>query len=209
MKYKLAIFDCDGVLINSETSNRAYYNELLKRMGRSPLTDEEFVFVHSHTAEESVLYLFREELGYTEGLMDLILNEMRKISYNDYLELLELEPGVEETILSIRPPMKTAIFTNRTTTMPGIIERFGFKSLFDSIKTALDVKNPKPDPGGLFELMNSFSVDPKEVVYIGDSKVDEMVASRAGVDFIAYKNNGLAAMFHVKHFVELGYLLKG
>lgn len=207
MRYRVAVFDCDGVLINSEISNRSYYNELLSRVGRSLLTDEEFSFVHAHTAEESVEYLFREELNLPPVLKDLALYEMKRLSYNDYLELLELEPGVRETLIDIRPPIKTAIFTNRTTTMPRITERFMFESLFDCIKTALDVKRPKPDPGGLIEIMNLFCVTPKELVYIGDTKIDELVAKAVGVDFIAYKNNGLNAMFHVKHFNEIGCLL--
>lgn len=208
MRYKVAVFDCDGVLINSERSNRCYYNELLGRMGRSPLTEEEFSFVHAHTAEESVEYLFREELELSAALRDRALIEMRKLSYNDYLELLELEPGVRETLVDIRPPMKTAIFTNRTTTMPRITERFMFNVLFDCIKTALDVKRPKPDPGGLIEIMDFFCVTPNELVYVGDTKVDELVAKAAGVDFIAYKNKVLDAMFHVKHFNEIGCFLR-
>ncbi|MEZ0329446.1 MAG: HAD family hydrolase [Dissulfuribacterales bacterium] len=208
MKYKVAVFDCDGVLINSEISNRLYYNELLKRVGRSLLTDEEFSFVHAHTAEESVEYLFREELELSSAWRDMAMIEMKKLSYNDYLDLLELEPGVREVLLDIRPPLKTAIFTNRTTTMPRITERFMFDTLFDCIKTALDVKRPKPDPGGLIEIMDLFCATPNELVYVGDTRVDELVARAAGVDFIAYKNKELNAMFHVKHFSEIGYFLK-
>ncbi len=208
MRYRVAVFDCDGVLINSETSNRAYYNELLRRAGRSPLTEEEFSFVHAHTAEESVEHLFREELNLPIEMRNQAFYEMKKLYYNDYLGLLELEPGVRETLLRIRPPMKTAIFTNRTTTMPRITESFMFDSLFDCIKTALDVKRPKPDPGGLIEIIEFFGVTPNELVYIGDTKIDELVASAAGVDFIAYKNNRLNAMFHVKHFNEISCLLE-
>ncbi|MDD3553378.1 MAG: HAD family hydrolase [Deltaproteobacteria bacterium] len=207
MRYKVAVFDCDGVLINSETSNLFYYNELLRRMGRFPLTQEEFAFVHSHTAEESVVYLFREELGFSSDLIDKALMEMKNIPYANYLDLLELEPGVVETLQQIRPPIKTAIFTNRTTTMPRITQRFGFDALFDSIKTALDVKRPKPDPSGLMELMEFFGVTARDVVYVGDSRVDELVAKAVGVDFFAYKNKELKAMFHVKHFSEIGGLL--
>lgn len=208
MRYKVAVFDCDGVLINSEISNRAYYNELLRRVGRFQLTEEEFSFVHAHTAEESVEYLFREELNLPTEMREKALYEMKRLSYNNYLNLLELEPGVRETITYIRPPMKTAIFTNRTTTMPRITECFIFNSLFDCIKTALDVKRPKPDPGGLMEIMDFFGVTPDELIYVGDTKVDELVAKAAGVDFIAYKNNRLDAMFHVKHFCEIGWFLK-
>lgn len=209
MRYRVAVFDCDGVLINSETSNRSYYNELLRRAGRSLLTEEEFSFVHAHTAEESVEYLFREELNLPPVLKNLALHEIKKLSYNDYLDLLELEPYVRETLLDIRPPIKTAIFTNRTTTMPRITECFMFDSLFDCIKTAMDVKRPKPDPEGLIEIMEFFSVTKNELVYVGDTKVDELVAKAVRVDFIAYKNNKLDAMFHVKHFGEIGRILRG
>jgi phosphoglycolate phosphatase-like HAD superfamily hydrolase len=41
------------------------------------------------------------------------------------------------------------------------------------------------------------------VVYIGDSKLDELTAINAGVKFIAYKNPSLHADFHAGSLYEV------
>ena len=36
----LVIFDCDGVLFDSAAANVAYYNAVLERLGRPPMSEE-------------------------------------------------------------------------------------------------------------------------------------------------------------------------
>lgn len=48
-----------------------------------------------------------------------------------------------------------------------------------------DVEKPKPDPEGLLKLLELFGVRKNELLYIGDSHVDEKAAAAAGVDFCA------------------------
>jgi len=51
---KLVVLDCDGVMFDSREANRTFYGHLREHFGRPPLTDEEFAFVHTHSAPESV-----------------------------------------------------------------------------------------------------------------------------------------------------------
>jgi len=202
--YELAIFDCDGVLFDSREANRAYYNRILEYFGRDPLDKSELSFVHMHTAEESVTFLFRE---YPDILPDA-LNYARKLDYIQFIEYMTMEPGVSDTLEELRPYMKTAISTNRSTTMKRLREIFGLDKWFDIIVCALDVERPKPDPEGVFKILNNLEVHREKAIYIGDSKVDEEVAKRSGLDLIAYKNPDLDARFHVKHFLEIKDILK-
>jgi phosphoglycolate phosphatase len=202
-RFDLAIFDCDGVILDSTESNRAYYNSILAEFGQSPLTDRQFSFVHMHTAEESVRYLFKDDLDLQRKALDYA----RSLDYSRFLAYLDLEPGVNETLTSIRPPLLTALSTNRSNTMPRLVEIFGLDNWFDTIVCALDVSNPKPDPEGVFKILDRLHVTRDRAIYIGDSVIDEMVASRAGIPLIAYKNNNLKAMFHVKHFSQIRSIL--
>ena len=54
---KVVAFDCDGVLFDTEQSNRAFYNEILNHLGKPELTPEQFAFVHMHTLDESLTFL--------------------------------------------------------------------------------------------------------------------------------------------------------
>ena len=185
-RFDLAIFDCDGVLLDSREANRAYYNAILKEFGRRSMNDKELSFVHMHTAEESVKYLFKDDMVSSEGSPGLCSDLWITLGF---LDCLIMEPGVGDTMESIRPPMLTAVSTNRSTTMSMVVDIFGLDKWFDVIVCALDVNNPKPDPEGVFKILEILGVDKDRAIYIGDSVVDEMVAYRAGIPLIAYKNS--------------------
>ena len=202
-RFDLAIFDCDGVILDSREANRAYYNAILEEFGRVSMNDKELSFAHMHTAEESVKYLFRDDIAAQKEA----LVYAQTLDYTRFLDCLIMEPGVGDTIESIRPPMLTAVSTNRSTTMSRVIEMFGLDRWFDIIVCALDVDNPKPDPEGVFKILEALGVEKGRAIYIGDSVVDEMVACRAEIPLIAYKNRELGAMFHVEHFVQIKSIL--
>ncbi len=202
MRFRVAIFDCDGVLFNSEQANKAYYNKILEIMGRKPMSEQEFEYVHMHTAKQSLSYLFPDIEQYYKAI-----EVASKINYEEFIPLMKMEPGVIETLEEIRPHLKTAISTNRSTTMPKLIEEFGLDQWFDTIVCALDVENPKPDPEGVFKILEQLELQLDQAIYIGDSEVDQEVAEKAGIPLIAYKNPALRANFHVKHFFEIRYIL--
>jgi len=202
-RFDLVIFDCDGVILDSREANRAYYNTILERFGRRLMNDKELSFVHMHTAEESVEYLFKDDIAIQKDA----LIYARTLDYTYFLDYLTVEPGIEDAIRSVRPPLLTAVFTNRSTTMSKIIKIFGLDRWFDIVVCALDVSSPKPDPEGMFKILDILGVEKDRTVYIGDSVIDEIVAYRAGIPLIAYKNNRLKAMFHVEHFEQIKSIL--
>ncbi len=202
-RFDLVIFDCDGVILDSREANRAYYNTILERFGRRLMNDKELSFVHMHTAEESVEYLFKDDIAIQKDA----LIYARTLDYTYFLDYLTMEPGIEDAIRSVRPPLLTAVFTNRSTTMSKIIKIFGLDRWFDIVVCALDVSSPKPDPEGMFKILDILGVEKDRTVYIGDSVIDEIVAYRAGIPLIAYKNNRLKAMFHVEHFKQIKSIL--
>ena len=201
---KLLVFDCDGVLFDSREANRAYYNTICKALGRPPLTEEEFHYVHMQTAENSVRFLFRDYLH----LLEKALAFQKNLNYETFLPLLKPEPGLKELISSVRPPLKTAVSTNRTTTMGRILEIFDIASFFDLVVTALIAPKPKPHPEALKIILDHFGVDPKETLYVGDSLVDYQLTESLGVPLVAFKNRELPAAFHVNDFYELRRLLR-
>ncbi|WP_457755746.1 HAD family hydrolase [Thermodesulfatator indicus] len=201
---KLLVFDCDGVLFDSREANRAYYNAICEAMGRPPLSEEELEVVHMQTAENSVRYLFRNQ----PELIDKALEFQKSLNYEKFIHLMKPEPGLEELVKSIRPPVKTAISTNRTTTMGRLLEIFNYEPFFDLVVTALVSPKPKPHPEALKMILDHFRVTPKEVLYVGDTEVDYKLTKALNVPLVAFKNPNLEADFHVKSFYELQNLIK-
>ena len=60
---RIVIFDCDGVMFDTAGTNKTYYNRVLAHMGRPEMTEEMFAYVHAHTGDESIAYLFGDEIG--------------------------------------------------------------------------------------------------------------------------------------------------
>jgi len=71
------------------------------------------------------------------------------------------------------------------------------------VVSAADVAFPKPHPAIMQTIMSNFRVSPEQVLFVGDSQVDEGLAEATGVFFVAYKNPCLQAHLHISHFREL------
>ena len=54
---KAVIFDCDGVMFDSQKANTAYYNRILNHLGAPDMSPSQFDFVHMHTVDEALGHL--------------------------------------------------------------------------------------------------------------------------------------------------------
>jgi len=197
---KLLIFDCDGVLFDSREANRAYYNHLLLQFGRPVMNERELDFVHSHNVTDSVAHIFRH---YREIAKDAVDRYRTELDYSPFLKYMIMEPDLIDFMRLIKPHYHTAISTNRTTTMPMLLDVFQLRPWFDQVVTALDAPRPKPAPDGLWMILDNFRVTVEEAIYIGDSEVDREHTGSVGMRMIAFKNPALGADYHVDNFMAI------
>jgi HAD superfamily hydrolase (TIGR01549 family) len=209
-KADCVIYDCDGVLFDSLDQNKRLYNHIALSMGRAPLTESEALFCHAHTLNESIKHIFVADETQAEKALAFWKSD---INFMDFIGYLKMEPHLIETLKTLKGRgIKTAISTNRTTTMDYIMEKFDLNQYFDLVVTALpkDVKNPKPHPESVEKILNTLNVDGGRVLYVGDSEVDWKTARSSGVAFIAYKNPDLEADgFIDDHRALLAFLSDG
>jgi beta-phosphoglucomutase-like phosphatase (HAD superfamily) len=98
---KLVVFDCDGVMFDTEQANRFYYSDMLQHFGRPALTDEQFGFVHMHTVHESMAYLFPDE-AHLEAAQAF----RKTMDYRKYLGYYTMEPQLVSLLEKLRPQKK-------------------------------------------------------------------------------------------------------
>lgn len=203
-KIRCVIYDCDGVLFDSFEANTRLYNDLCTKVGRGLLREEEMEYVHSHTVYESIHFIF----GKGDELEKKALEALKGVDLRDYIAYLKMEPHLFEALNRLKEDgILRAINTNRTTSMKHIMDRFGLWPLFDMVVTALDVKHPKPHPESIERILQNLNLTKGEVVFIGDSEVDQQTARSSGVSFVAYKNGALQADFHLEDHLDLFYFL--
>lgn len=196
---KLVVFDCDGVMFDSRGANRAYYNQIRAHFGHPPMDEEELHYVHMHQVTDSVRHIFR----HYPAELEQAHHYRRQLDYTPFLQYMRMEPDLPDFLRYLRPRRKTAISTNRTTTMALVLRMFGLAEGFDQVVTAQDVANPKPHPEALERILHHFDCRPLEAIYIGDSTVDREHTAAVGVPLIAFKNPALAAEYHVESFMEI------
>lgn len=197
------IFDCDGVLVDSMAANVAYYNLFREHFGLPSMSRDEELFVHSASNLESLKHILPVELHAEAEKFG------RTLDYRRVLPQLQPEPGLRELLLWLRAEgFRLAVNTNRTNTMPMLLEHFGLVGVFHPVIQASSVSRPKPSPEGVQVILNAWGVSSREVVFVGDSHVDEQTANAAGVRFWAYRNDRLQAELHIADYVELATSLK-
>lgn len=195
-------FDCDGVMFDTTAANKAYYSHLLRQFGGPPLTDEQFAFVHMHSVEQSVARLFGDP-----AMHEQVHAYRRTMDYIPFLKRMQMEPHLKPLIERLRPAYKTAVATNRTDTMDRVIRDHGLSGCFDLVVCARDVVHAKPHPDLLLKVLEHFDLAPDEMIYVGDSKLDELAARAAQVPLIAYRNPDLEAAFYIDSLADIDAIL--
>jgi len=195
---RVVAFDCDGVLFDTEASNQAFYNRVLAHIGRPPMTPGQCRFAMMHTVDQTLAHLIQDRNQRVRA--DRF---RRSLDYRSFVKHMRMAPHLIETLQALKPRCNTAVVTNRIDTLDGILDAFHIRHWFDLCVTAADVARPKPHPAPLLRVLRHFGVQPPQMLYVGDSVVDESAAAAAGVPFVAYRNPSLTADRHIEDLAAL------
>lgn len=190
-------------MFDSRQANIHFYNHLLSRFGLPPMDEDKIDYVHMHTADGSIRYIF-EGTPYIEEA----LAYRWEMDYTPFIRDMIMEPGLKEVLQTLKPAFGLAVATNRSNTIDKVLESNGLDPYFDIVVSSLDVKNPKPHPESLFKILRFFSIHPQQALYVGDSAVDWETARAASVPFAAYRNRALEADFHVDRMPDILEVVK-
>lgn len=202
-KIKAVVFDCDGVMFDTDNANKMYYNGILEHFGKSPMTQEQFRFAHMSPVKEALKYIFQDMEN-----IDAVFDYCSHLTYDSLIPHMNMESSLRELLGKLKGIFITAIATNRSNTMNGVLEYYQLKNDFQLVVTSLDVENPKPYPDQLFKIIDHFNIKPNEMLYIGDSTTDEQAALKAEVVFVAYDNKALQADYYISDLKEIEKILK-
>ncbi len=192
------IFDCDGVLIDSQEANLRFYSLILQQMGLSQMHDQDRAYVHMHTVQESLARIVPPDR------LQEALGVARKISYRQVMDWVHPQPGLLPFLHLLKAgEIRCAVNTNRTGTLPLVLERFDLGQYFHPVISASDVTWPKPHPESVYWVLQNWGLSTKDVVFIGDSSVDQYTAEAAGVPFWAFGNPNLEAQLHIEEYWSL------
>jgi len=197
-RFDVVGFDCDGVMFDTRSANRAYYDQVLQHFGLPCMDDTQFSYVHMHTVNEAMKLLFPDE-----GLYRKAMAYRKTMAYASFLPLMTIEPDLRNLLAKLRGRCRTAVATNRSDTMIPLLQAHGLENSFDLVVTSLQVFRPKPSPDQLHLICDHFRIPSRRLLYIGDSEVDEAAARAAGARLAAYRNINLEADYHIQRLWQV------
>ena len=180
-----AIFDWDGVVINSATQHEASWERLSKECGKA-LPENHFKLGFGMKNEAIIPNL----LGWSTVPTEIRILSLRKEAI--YREVVREQgmtalPGIESWLQTLREaeiPCVIASSTHReniTTTF----EVLGLGDFFAAIISAEDVKRGKPDPEVFLTAAQRIGVEPADAIVFEDALVGIAAAKAAGIRVVA------------------------
>ena len=193
MTVDLVIFDCDGVLVDSEPATDVVISDFLNAYGL-PVTPSEVhsLFVGGTMAsvgEEAMRRGAQLPEGWLEALYDRVFTRLGQgvpviAGVTEMIDLLDAR-GIARAIASNGPVRKMEI----TLTPSGLLNRFA-----PHIYSGHD-HGPKPAPDMIYRIMADLGIDPTRAVMIDDTSTGCRAAQAAGIRCFGFAPDGGAARF--------------
>ena len=187
--YELVIFDCDGVLVDTEPTTNRLLAEVVTEAGWAVSTDDSIRLFKGRELIESVIDV--EAVGGWPRLV--LLDEFRRRRFAAFvagcdpiegaaelLDRLDALGAPRRCVASNGPPKKM----HASLSACGLLDRFddgGTPRLF----SAYDIETWKPDPALFLHAAEVMCVAPNRCVVIEDSVSGVEAARRAGMPVVA------------------------
>jgi HAD superfamily hydrolase (TIGR01509 family) len=187
----LVIFDCDGVLVDSEPISISVLVDLIRAAGHE-ITEAEAYDRFLGKSMASIRALLGADPGF--DVTPLHLKEMRASLYARFRAELQPVPGIQEAlsemngarcVASSSQPERIALSLEIT----GLAPFFG-----DDVFSATMVENGKPAPDLFLHAARAMATAPADCLVIEDSAAGIEAARRAGMRVFAFTGGAHAGL---------------
>lgn len=182
---RLVIFDLDGTLLNTIGDLAASVNHALTACGFPTHPQEAYRFM----VGSGIMKLFERALPEGERTpenIDLIRSLFIPYYEHHKADLTAPYDGVESLLATLQSRgVAVAVASNKYHAATQELVAHYFPNIdFCAVCGHREGAAVKPSPEIVWEIMRRVSVEPHEVLYVGDSDVDMLTAANAGVDAV-------------------------
>lgn len=185
MKTKLIIFDCDGVLVDSEKISSQVFAQLMNELGIEISAEQVYKDLVGGSMRKSIDYV-EAKLGRTLP-EEAFTEKYRQRSFDAYHTDLKAVRGVKKLIQSL--PINYCVGSNGpldkiklNLKLTGLQPYFAQHTIF----SAYMLNKWKPDPSLFLHAASMMQVAPEHTLVIEDSINGIMAANKAGMRSLAY-----------------------
>ena len=172
MPRSVALFDLDGVILDTEGSYTAFWDDY----GSRHFSEKDFGLKIKGQTLVKILGDYFPEENERKAITDAINDFERNMSY-------PFVPGVENYIKSLKSNgIRTAVVTSSNLLKMENVYRChpGFREMFDIILTSEDFSESKPSPYCYLKAMRLFGAGPEDCVVFEDSLAGLQAARASG-----------------------------
>ena len=176
---RLLIFDLDGTLIDSKLDLALSVNHMCVTMGR-PALDHETIFSHVGRGAPT---LVREVLGepFPDDEVDRAVSIFLEYYREHMLDNTVLYPGVREGLDAL-DSFTMAVLTNKPVNCSrAILKGLGLAERFVEIYGGNSFEKKKPDPVGVFKLLEQTGTEKRQSMIVGDTDTDILTGRNADI----------------------------
>ncbi len=179
----LVIFDCDGVLVDSEVISCRAHAEMLTRHGY-PITADQVLVRFLGVSDREARMTIEAELG--RALPDDFEAQMKDVALRRYADELRNIPFVDEAIAAISLPKCVASSGTPEKIRHGLRCAGLYDLLAPNIFSATQVKRGKPAPDLFLFAAEQMQASPARCIVIEDSLPGISGARAAGMTVLGF-----------------------
>lgn len=200
---KLVIFDCDGVLVDSEILGIAIEVELLASVGYAisiPALTERF----SGMSWNDILVILEKECGLS--LMDKLLDKTETELDIRLPKQVEAVKGVRAALEAVHLP-KCVCSNTKMPRLEAMLDRVGLREYFgDNVFSAKDLGEgrSKPKPDIFLFGAQQMGFEPSQTIVVEDSVHGVQAARAAGMEVIGFTGGSHTYPSHSNRLREAG-----
>jgi HAD superfamily hydrolase (TIGR01509 family) len=185
MEKKLIIFDCDGVLVDSEFVASRVFSEALSSYGY-PISTEESIKRFTGISDEAARQMILKESTVTIP-EDYWLLQQSALHKAYEMELTSLMQPVLELLLGLNFPRCVASNSSKghvrsCLKITNQLDYFSENTIF----SAEQVKKPKPAPDLFLFAAKNMGYNPEDCIVVEDSQAGTEAAIHAGMDVMIF-----------------------
>lgn len=185
LSYQAILFDCDGVIVDTEALSNRLFRQALGELGLN-LSHQDMHTHFSGYTTESNLKTAAQMLG--SPLPEGFAMTLKQRFLSEINTSLEPIPGVRSLLDKIQVPIAMATNANRAE-MNFKLEKINLSQRFSVRFCVEDVENPKPAPDLYLKAASALSVAPKDCIVIEDSLAGIAAGRAAGMRVLAYSGD--------------------
>ncbi|HJO94785.1 MAG TPA: HAD family hydrolase [Victivallales bacterium] len=184
MKFDLIIFDCDGVLVDSEPISNRVFADLVNTLGAG-ISYEESKTLFTGRSDSDCKKILEDRIG--KKAPDNLFDEFDKLSFAAYEK--DLNPVINiHKVVDLLEKKSICVASNapkkkihKVLSLVGLDDKFG-----EQIFCSDDVKRPKPYPDLFLHAAVSMNCDPVNCAVIEDSIYGARAGIAAGMTVFGY-----------------------